>query len=127
MQILLLLVLTVALYFAAAFSGELIASERIDRQVATISADIERLRADNKRLKASVAEASSDAFVEREARERLGLVRPGDVPVVITNVPTPAPAPPAPAPKPKADWENWRQLLLAPSRLEARKLLPSGV
>ncbi|HLQ33183.1 MAG TPA: septum formation initiator family protein [Chloroflexota bacterium] len=111
MQILLLLVLTVALYFAAAFSGELITSQRIDREVASISADIDRLRAENTRLKAAVAEASSDAFVEREARERLGLVRPGDVPVVVTNAPTPAPPPPKLAPRPKAHWEKWQALL----------------
>lgn len=113
MQILLLLVLTVALYFAAAFAGELIDSHRIGQQVASLSADIDRLRADNIRLKGEVNDASSDAFVERQAREELGLVRPGDVPVVIANAPAPAPPPPAPAPTPKAHWQRWRDLLLA--------------
>ena len=115
LQVLLLLVLTVALYFAAAFSGELIASERIGRQIASISDDIDRLKAENVRLKAAVADASSDAFVEREARDRLGLVRPGDVPVVITNVPAPAPTPPPRPPMPRAHWQNWRELLLGSS------------
>ena len=115
MQILLLLVLTVALYFAAAFAGELIDSHRIGQQVASLSADIDRLRAENIRLKGEVNEASSDAFVERQAREELGLVRPGDVPVVIANAPTPAPPPPPPAPTPKAHWQQWRDLLLAGS------------
>ncbi len=111
MQILLLLVLTVALYFAAAFAGELIDSHRIGQQVASLSADIDRLRADNIRLKGEVNEASSDAFVERQAREELGLVHPGDVPVVIGNAPAPAPPPPSPAPTPKAHWQQWRDLL----------------
>jgi cell division protein FtsB len=107
MQVLLLLVLTVALYFAAAFAGELIASQRIERQVVSISADIGRLRTDNQRLTTQVAEASGDAFVEREARDRLGLVRDGDVPVVVVNAPAPAPPPPPPAPAPKSHWQNW--------------------
>lgn len=111
MQILLLLVLTVALYFAAAFSGELIASQRIGREAAGLTADIAKLRADNSRLKAAVAEASSDAYVERQAREQLGLVRAGDVPVVIANAPTPAPPAPTPAPPPEMHWQKWRDLL----------------
>jgi cell division protein FtsB len=112
MQILLLLVLTVALYFAAAFAGELIASRRIDSQLRSISLQIGKLKADNVRLKAQVAEAQTDAFVEREARDQLGLVRPGDVPVVVVNAPTPSPPPPAPTPTPKPHWQQWRDLLL---------------
>jgi cell division protein DivIC len=112
MQILLLLVLTVALYFAAAFAGELIASQRIDAQVRAITLDIDRLRVDNTRLKSQVTEAKTDAFVEREARERLGLVRPGDVPVVVVNAPAPAKLPDPAPPPPKAHWERWRELLL---------------
>ncbi len=122
MQILLLLVLTVALYFGAAFSGQLITARQIDRQLATISTDIDRLQADNNRLKAQVAEASSDAYVEREARDRLGLIRQGDTPVVISNVPTPAPLPAKPAPSPKAHWQNWRDAFFPPATLESRRL-----
>ncbi|HLY66414.1 MAG TPA: septum formation initiator family protein [Chloroflexota bacterium] len=107
----LLLVLTVALYFAAAFSAELIASQRIDVQIRTINADIDRLQADNTRLKAEVADAHTDAFVEREARDRLGLVRTGDVPVVVVNAPTPAPLPAAPPPAARAHWQNWLSVL----------------
>ena len=111
MQILLLLVLTVALYFAAAFAGELIASHRIDQQLAALTSDIDRLRADNTRLKGAVAQASGDAFVERQAREELGLVRPGDIPVVVVNAPAPVPPAPAPTPMPEAHWQKWRDLL----------------
>jgi cell division protein FtsB len=122
MQILLLLVLTVALYFGVAFCGQLITTRSIDRQVAAIAADIDHLQADNAGLKAAVAEAGSDAYIEREARERLGLVRAGDVPVVITNAPTPTPPPPKPAPTPKAHWQSWRDLLFPPPALQSRRL-----
>jgi len=122
MQILLLLVLTVALYFGVAFSGQLMTAQQIDRQVAAISAQIDQLQADNTRLKAQVAEASSDAYIEREARDRLGLVRQGDVPVVISNVPTPTPPPPKPAPSPKPHWQNWHDAFFPPSALQSRRL-----
>lgn len=112
MQILLLLVLTVALYFAAAFAGELIASQRISSQVQSISLDIARLKTDNERLKSQVAEAKTDAFVEQEARDRLGLVRPGDIPVVVVNAPTPTPPQPPAAPPAKAHWQLWRDILI---------------
>ncbi|MBV9120289.1 MAG: septum formation initiator family protein [Chloroflexi bacterium] len=111
MQILLLLVLTVALYFAAAFAGELITSQRIGQQVSTLTGDIDRLRADNTRLTAQVAEAKSDAFVEREARDKLGLIRPGDVPVVVVNTPPPAPPPPPATPPASPNWQRWAALL----------------
>lgn len=112
MQILLLLVLTVALYFAAAFAGELISSQRIDSQVRSISLEIDKLKADNQRLKSQVADAKTDAFVEREARDRLGLVRTGDVPVVVVNAPPPASPPPAATPTAEAHWQQWRDLLI---------------
>jgi cell division protein FtsB len=115
MQILLLLVLTVALYFATAFTGELIASHRVDQQLASLNADIDRLTDQNKHLKNAVAEASSDAYVERQAREELGLVRAGDIPVVVSNAPPPAPAPTPAAPAARAHWEKWRDLLAAPA------------
>jgi cell division protein FtsB len=107
MQILLLLVLTVALYFTAAFGAQLIANQRIDQQVASISAEIGRLRADNQRLTARVADGRSDAYVEREARDRLGLVRAGDVGVVVVNAPAPAAPPPPPPAAPRPHWAQW--------------------
>ena len=111
MQILLLLVLTVALYFAAALAGELIASQRIDQQVASLNHEIASLQTQNQQLARQVVDAKSDAFVERQARDMLGLVKPGDYPVVVVNAPgPPPPAPPPPAPK-LAHWQQWAKLL----------------
>ncbi len=107
MQILLLLVLTVALYFAVAFAGELIASQRIESQVSALNVDIARLQNDNTRLTSQVAEARSDAFIEHEARDRLGLIRAGDTAVVVVNAPVPAATPTPAPPKPRAHWQNW--------------------
>ncbi len=111
MQILLLLVLTVALYFGAAFTGELLESQRIAGQVATLNLNIGQLKAQNARLSAAVAEAKTDTFVEQQARDKLGMVKPGDNPVIITNAPS-APPPPAPAvpAAPPTHWQQWASL-----------------
>ncbi|MHB8619457.1 MAG: septum formation initiator family protein [Chloroflexota bacterium] len=113
MQILLLLVLTVSLYFAAAFTNEMLDAQQIDHQVTALDANITLLRARNQELQAKVRDAQTAAFAEREARDKLGLIKPGDVPVIVVNVPTPQPAPtPAPAPSPP-HWEQWKTLLLS--------------
>ena len=114
MQILLLLVLTVALYFAAAFSTELIAGQRITSQASALNVEIAALQAQNKQLKEQVAQASGDAYVERQARDQLGLVRTGDTPVVITNLPNPAPPPPTPTPAPKTHLQKWKDVVAPP-------------
>ncbi|HEU0167780.1 MAG TPA: septum formation initiator family protein [Chloroflexota bacterium] len=111
MQILLLLVLTVALYFAAALAGELIASQRIDQQVTSLNHDIGVLKTQNQQLTAQVGDAKSDAFVERQARDMLGLVKPGDYPVVVVNAPAPPPPAPPPAAPKLAHWQVWAKLL----------------
>lgn len=111
MQILLLLVLTVALYFGVAFTGELLESQRIAGQMATLNLNIGQLKAENARLSAAVAEAKTDTFVEQQARDKLGMVKPGDNPIIVTNAP-PAPPPPAPAaaPPPPSHWQRWASL-----------------
>ena len=111
MQILLLLVLTVALYFGAAFTGELIESQRIAAQVTALNLNIGQLKTQNARLSAMVAEAKTDTFVEQQARDKLGMIKPGDNPVIVTNLPSAAPsaAPPAPTPTP-THWQQWAYL-----------------
>jgi cell division protein FtsB len=49
-------------------------------------ADVQRLEARNRELKARRAELSSPGTVEREAR-RLGMVRPGERPYVVEGLP----------------------------------------
>jgi cell division protein DivIC len=44
---------------------------------------LERLRIENSTLKESVKEAENPNFIEKEARERLGLVKPGEVVVIL--------------------------------------------
>ncbi|MDE3077152.1 MAG: septum formation initiator family protein [Chloroflexota bacterium] len=117
MQVLLLLVLTVAIYFVTAFASELLEGRRIARQIATLNEDINRLSAQNKQLHAAVAQAKTDALVERQARDKLGLMRAGDIPVIVVNAPA-EPGSPPPPPSPQLDhWQKWAALFQPGSKL----------
>jgi cell division protein FtsB len=64
----------------------------LSQQEAAIRADVMRLREENLRLQSVLAEARSDAGIEKIAREQLGLIRPGDTAIQIEG-PAPAGAP----------------------------------
>ena len=71
----------------------------LTHQEEVIRADVMRLRQENIRLQRELAEARSDAGIEKVAREQLGLIRPGDTAIQIVLPPGAAPAqarPPAP-------------------------------
>lgn len=44
---------------------------------------LSRVEAEHERLKQKLSEAQSQPFIEREAREKLGLVKPGEVIVLV--------------------------------------------
>ena len=56
--------------------GEL---RRLDDRKAQLSADIELIRTENERLRTELARPADPLRVERLAREELGLVKPGEV------------------------------------------------
>jgi len=112
LQVLLLLVLTVALYFVAGFSGQIYQTRQIAQQTRDLRAQIKHLQSEHATLTQAVSQAGTPAFVEQQARDQLGMIRPGDVPVVIVNAPKPTPpaSPTAPAPAP-THWQQWAALL----------------
>lgn len=55
-----------------------------------VETDLKKAQEENDRLKAELEYKSSGYFIEKEARERLGLAKPGET-VVITPTPTPKP------------------------------------
>ncbi|MEW6173192.1 MAG: septum formation initiator family protein [Bacillota bacterium] len=55
----------------------------LERGVAQSEQELESIREQNKALWERVRLLQSDAYVESLAREKLGLVKPGEVPVVI--------------------------------------------
>jgi cell division protein DivIC len=70
---------------------------------------LEKLRAENTRLKEENTAAKDPNFIEREARNRLGLVKPGEVVVVLPD--KEATAPPSMAPGLKVVRSIWQQWL----------------
>jgi cell division protein FtsL len=75
--------------------------------------EIVQLRLENLRLQDEVKAARSDGQIETIAREQLGLVKPGDRPIVLVG-PTAVPTPQAVArrdPPPPPEKSSWRKLL----------------
>jgi cell division protein DivIC len=68
----------------------------LDQRDATNKArtQLELLRAENEKLTKEAKRLTSDAEIERLAREQYGLVKPGEKPFVILPAPTTTTAPP---------------------------------
>lgn len=75
------------------------AGERIKQA----EADVRKQEAENQELKKRLAEVQSPEFIEKEAREKLGLGKPGEEIVVLPEVPI-VPAMPA---MPESNWRKW--------------------
>lgn len=60
--------------------GELIS------QIETLEKEIQILEEKNEQLKAGVAQTQSESYLEKEARERLGLKKPGEEVVAIKKI-----------------------------------------
>lgn len=50
--------------------------------------ELSQVQAENKRLKQELGEAETPEFIEREARDKLGLAKPGETVVIIDGQPT---------------------------------------
>lgn len=72
-------------------------------------AKLERLKAENTQLKADNEAAQDPNFIEREARNRLGLVKPGEVVVVLPEKGATLSASPQDSPtRPNRPiWQQW--------------------
>ncbi len=65
----------------------------LGRQVAELEHRRDVLLAENRRLRQELRRLQDPAYVERLAREQLGLVRPGEIAVVLVPRPSPTPTP----------------------------------
>jgi cell division protein FtsL len=69
----------------------------LDRQIADLERTHSSLIEENQRLREQIRLLQQPSYIERVAREQLGLVRPGEIAVVLVPKPTPDPTPkPAP-------------------------------
>jgi cell division protein DivIC len=104
------LVVPLLLYTLVATGQKAIENYRLNRDADALRTEILGLRTENIQLQQQIEQARTDTAIETIAREQLGLIKPGDHPVVLvpqsapasTAAPTPAPTtPPPPA------WRQW--------------------
>lgn len=60
------------------FSGQVIEMYKVRAEINKIRSQMNDLQAKNAELRKQVEQLSSNAYIEREAREKLGLVKPGE-------------------------------------------------
>ena len=104
------LVVPLLLYALVATGHKAVENYRLNRDADALRTEIVGLRSENIQLQQQIEQARTDTAIETIAREQLGLIKPGDHPLVLlpqspqpAPVPTPAPAPP---PAPPA-WRQW--------------------
>jgi cell division protein FtsL len=108
-------VLAVPLLLYALFAAgqKAVENYQLNQQADALRAQLVSLRAQNIQLQQDIEQARTDAAIERIAREQLGLIKPGDHPLVLvssadTSTPVVAPAPaPSPPVEARPTWRQW--------------------
>jgi cell division protein FtsB len=104
------LVVPLLLYALVATGQKAVDNYRLNREADALRGEILALRSDNIQIQQQIEQARTDTAIETIAREQLGLIKPGDHPLVLValsaqppaTAPAPAPAPPAPP-----AWRQW--------------------
>ncbi|MBI4498026.1 MAG: septum formation initiator family protein [Chloroflexi bacterium] len=91
----LLVAVTLLLYFSVAIVGRMVQMYELRQEQARLEQELAALAARRQELERLKEEADSDAYLERVAREHLGLVKPGEIGVVVIPPPLAPEAPPA--------------------------------
>ena len=73
-----IITLMVVGYLFFAFGNQFLKLNQMDQEVANIKNQINSLEAKNRDIKNEIRQLQSDTYVERIAREKLGLVKPGE-------------------------------------------------
>lgn len=94
--------LLLAGYFSYTAASAALRNHALDQDRREAQRDLDALEAKQAYLKAVLNYASSDAYVEQEARRQLGWMREGEVPFVVIGPPL------RDDPTPAGDW--WQRL-----------------
>jgi len=105
------LVVPLLLYALVATGQKAADNYRLNQEADGLRSDIVALRAENLQLQQDIEQSRTDSAIETIAREQLGLVKPGDHPLVLVAqagqaeaASTPAPTP---TPPPRPTWRQW--------------------
>ena len=97
--------LIISAYFAFSFIGGWIQGQRLQGDLDQAQREVTELQDTKERLQAVKRYVASDAYIEQEARRRLGYIRFGEIPFVIES--------PA-LPQDSAEVGEWWQRLFSP-------------
>lgn len=87
-----LLVIGVTALTLNAFGATYLATYRLHREADHLTREVGTLRKENAQLREEIRRLHTPQYIERLAREQLGLVRPGEIPIILVR-PTPTPPP----------------------------------
>jgi cell division protein FtsL len=105
------LVVPLLLYALYATGQKALENYQLNQQAEALRGEIAQLRAQNIQLQQQIEQARTDTAIETIAREQLGLIKPGEHPLVLVTqdggtAAQPTPATPS-APPPKPIWQQW--------------------
>lgn len=84
----------IVVYFLFIFAGSRFRAEQVNSQRSQLQEEITSMQTRYDQLKTLEDYLQSDEYVEKVAREQLGLVKPGETGIVILpTLPSPTPAP----------------------------------
>jgi cell division protein FtsL len=106
-----LLVVPLLLYALVATGQKAVENYRLNQEADRLRAEIVSLRGENIQLQQDIEKARTDTAIETIAREQLGLIKPGDHPVILVGPQggetAPRTASPTTAPAPQPPWRQW--------------------
>jgi cell division protein FtsL len=105
------LVVPLLLYALVATGQKAVENYRLNQEADGLRTQIVNLRDENIQLQRDIEKARTDSAIETIAREQLGLIKPGDHPLILVSTPSGQPpaqaATPTPTPAPRPTWRQW--------------------
>lgn len=69
----------VLILFGGLFISQMESYNELQKELTRVNSDVSRAKVENERLETQLSFFDSDAYIERLARERLGMVRPNEI------------------------------------------------
>jgi len=111
------LIIIVGLLVSLALSRNIIKISSSSKRIASSQNKLEETRNENERLKRELEKVQSEVFIERQARDKLGLAKEGEIVLVLPDEDILRRLSPRSTREeefvlPKANWEKWLNLFL---------------
>ena len=115
-RLLLLLLVALCVVFAAGYFERLARLEQTRQDITTMRQQVAASRQRHANLQAELERVQDPYYLALLARDDIGLVQEGDLPVVVYEGPTPTPSPAVESVSPpeaegQAPWRQWWELI----------------